>query len=223
MQDTDRSWLEVPAAADGTTIRSVLERVKARPAVATALAVSGLFAALIAGAALSATSATPRIDLGAIGSTSTAAASTADVVGGALVVDVAGAVRRPGVYHLAAGSRVGDAIEAAGGFAPTVDTQAAAKDLNLAAALIDGQKVVVPTRGAATPADPAGTGAGGLVDLNHASESELDALPGIGPVTAAKIIASRNERPFSDPKELVDRKLVGQKTWEKLRDLVTVG
>jgi competence protein ComEA len=223
MQDADRSWLEVPAAEEATATRPILERVIARPTAVGTLVIGGAIAALVAGAALTTTAGTPRIDLTAIGSAGGTAAAASRAVDGALVVDVAGAVTAPGVYRLATGSRVADAIDAAGGFAPTVDAAAVARDLNLAALLTDGQKVVVPSRGSATPLSSHAQQSGALVDLNKASESELDALPGIGPVTAKKIIASRAERPFRDPQELVDRKLVGQKTFEKLRDLVTVG
>jgi len=140
---------------------------------------------------------------------------------------VVGAVARPGVYHLAAGSRIGDAITAAGGFGPRVAAERVAADLNLAAPLHDGDRVVVPSRDVAeTPTTGGGgtpRGSPGLVDLNHATEAELDALPGIGPVTAAKIVASRDETPFATVDELKSRGLVGQKTFDKLRPLVTVG
>ena len=150
-----------------------------------------------------------------------------------LFVDVGGAVQRPGVYRLANGSRVVDAIEAAGGFAPSVDTAAAARDLNLAAALRDGDRVRVPVRGGAggssvggESGDAMGTdgpGSGdGLVDLNTASSSELEALPAIGPATAAKIIAARDEVPFQSVEELRSRKILGEAALEKVRDLVTV-
>jgi len=146
--------------------------------------------------------------------------------GGSLVVDIAGAVARPGVYRLPAGSRVGDAIAAAGGFAPGVAADAVAAALNLAEPVRDGQQIVVPSRLAAASAAPNGSGAapaGGKVDLNHATSAELDALPGIGPATAAKIIASRAESPFRAVDDLRTRGLVGQATFDKLRDLVTVG
>ena len=151
-----------------------------------------------------------------------------------LVVDVGGAVRRPGVYRLVDGARVGDAIEAAGGFAPAVDAAVAARDLNLAARLKDGDRVRVPARGE-TPANASAAGGGGgsaatsapepsdsLVDLNSATSSELEALPAIGPATAAKIIAAREESPFASVDDLRARKLLGEAAMAKVRDLVTV-
>jgi competence protein ComEA len=143
-----------------------------------------------------------------------------------LVVDVGGAVARPGVYRLSAGSRVADAIEAAGGYGPRVDPAAADRTLNLAARLSDGDEVHVPSRdeaASAAPAAPRGTGAGGLVDLNRASAQDLDALPGIGPATAAKIIAAREQRAFASVDDFAARKVVGTATLAKIRPLVTVG
>ena len=166
-----------------------------------------------------------------VGSVDPAATSASTSKGAALVVDVGGAVLHPGVYHLDSGARVGDAITAAGGYGPRVDAGRAAAALNLAAPLTDGQQIQVPSRddpiGPAGGSDrPGSTGggssAGTLVDLNRATEAELEGLPGIGPATAAKIIASRETTPFASIQQLRDRKLVGQKTFDALKALVTV-
>lgn len=161
-----------------------------------------------------------------------AARSTASPTPGpSLVVDVEGAVERPGIYRLAAGSRVADAIGAAGGFGPRVDTAAAHSALNLAAHVQDGDQVVVPglddppQTGAAPAAGgaPAVATRAALIDLNRATAEELDSLPGIGPVTSAKIIAARQSQPFRSVDELLARKLVSASTFAKVKDLVTVG
>lgn len=147
-----------------------------------------------------------------------------------LVVDVGGAVRRPGVYRLPDGARIVDAIEAAGGFAPTVDAAAAAGDLNLAAPLADGDRVRVPVRGGTRAAGGTPRSAAvathdpgdGLLDLNRATIGELEALPAIGPATAAKIVAAREELPFASVDDLRARKILGESAFVKVRDLVTV-
>ena len=158
---------------------------------------------------------------------------------GDIVVDVAGAVVAPGLYHLATGARIGDAIDAAGGFGPRVDVDRVGQELNLAAALADGDQVRVPSRDdpATAPGGPANGsggsggssgsggsgGSGALLNLNTATQSELEALPGIGPVTAGKIMAARDETPFRAADELRERGLVGEKTFEDIKGLVTAG
>jgi competence protein ComEA len=110
-----------------------------------------------------------------------------------LVVDVAGAVRRPGLYRFAAGTRVAAALAAAGGATAHADVAL----VNLAAPLADGEQIVVPVRGAAAGTAGASSGSAsspaGPLDLNSASAEQLDALPGIGPATAEKIVAYRQE------------------------------
>jgi competence protein ComEA len=155
------------------------------------------------------------------------AATASDGPEHSLVIDVEGAVTRPGVVTLPAGSRVGDAISAAGGYSGQIDIAAAAAQLNLAQPLKDGEKVHVPARGEATVAVTAAPAAGGsaaplLIDINHASADELDTLPGVGPVTAGKIITAREEAPFTAPDELVSRGVLGQSTYDKLSSLITV-
>lgn len=165
--------------------------------------------------------------LHAFGSASpgTSAAPSAD-----LVVDVQGAVKRPGVVLLPPGSRIADALEAAGGYSRDADLNAAATSLNLAAVLTDGAQVYVPVIGiAGGPGSGGGTGTGGtggsggsgLVNLNTATPEELDALPGIGPVTVQKIVAGRAEQPFATLDEMVEREIIDRGQLEDIRDLVT--
>jgi len=142
-----------------------------------------------------------------------------------LVVQVAGAVLRPGVFSLPQGSRVADAIRAAGGYSPDVDPRQAESRLNLAAKLVDAQLIVVPRRGdtASGPAGSAVPAPSGPININTASPEQLDTLPGIGPATAAKIVAARDQKPFATIDELVTRKIVTASVLAKLRGLATAG
>lgn len=138
----------------------------------------------------------------------------------ALVVDVAGAVRRPGLYRLPSGSRVADAVSRAGG----AGAKAAMDAVNLAAPLADGEQVVVPTRSTAGVAAPAGSSAAstsGPVSLSTATAEQLDALPGIGPVTAQKIVDYRTAHgAFHSVDELDAISGIGPAKLDQLRGLV---
>jgi competence protein ComEA len=140
----------------------------------------------------------------------------------ALVVHVVGAVRRPGLYRLADGSRIADALERAGG--ATVRAELAL--VNLAAPVADGTQVIVPARqsvgrGAAPSADPP-VALGGPVHLNTATLEQLDALPGVGPATAQRILDYRQEHgAFRSVDELDAVPGIGPARLEQLRELVT--
>ena len=139
-----------------------------------------------------------------------------------LVVDVAGAVRRPGLYRLPQGSRIADAVTRAGG----ATAKAALDNVNLAAPLADGEQVVVPLRvpGGAAMAGGAGGGGGpaaGPVNLSTATAEQLDALPGIGPVTAQKIIDYRTQHgAFHSVDELDAISGIGPAKLDQLKGLV---
>lgn len=143
-----------------------------------------------------------------------------------IVVHVAGAVVAPGVYRLEVGRRVVDAVQAAGGLSSLADADA----INLAALLADGQRVYVPEVGEVPPVvvsgDP-GTGPSatpsGPVNLNSGTADELDSLPGVGPATAAAIIAHREQHgPFASVEALADVRGIGPAKLDALRGLVTV-
>lgn len=170
-----------------------------------------------------------------------------DVEGGSratVLVHLLGAVVHPGVYELAEGARVVDAVGRAGGFAPQADQAS----VNLARLLTDGEQVRVLATGEAPPAAAAsggggdggggaggtgavgsgdgagsGNGSGALVNLNSATELDLDALPRIGPAMAARIVAWRTDNgPFTAVDDLLEVAGIGEKTLEGLRPLVTV-
>ena len=157
-----------------------------------------------------------------------------------VVVDVAGRVQRPGIVTLPLGARVADALDAAGGPRGRVDLTT----LNLARVLLDGEQLLVGVEPAVPPPAPTGdvptgdvptgdvpgptsgstsSAAGSLVNLNTATEAELDTLPGVGPVTAKAILAWRTEHgSFTSVDELLEVSGIGEVTLEELRPLVTV-
>jgi competence protein ComEA len=144
-----------------------------------------------------------------------------------LVVDVTGKVRHPGIVELAAGSRVVDALKAAGGARPGVDTA----DLNLARQLVDGEQIVVgldvPMVGSGSPAPTTGSPNPGPavapVNINTADQAQLETLPGIGPVTAQSILAWRSDNgSFSSVDELLEVSGIGDATLADIEPYVYV-
>jgi competence protein ComEA len=152
--------------------------------------------------------------------------------GGTIFVDVEGAVVEPGIRELPAGSRVADAISAAGGYASNADLEASSTAINLAQPLADGQQVHVPHVGEAQAPplgdEPPASGGGGdptggLVNLNTATPEELEALPGIGAVTVQKIVAARQERPFTSLEDAVQRGVIHRGQLEDIQGVATAG
>ena len=136
-----------------------------------------------------------------------------------LVVHVDGMVGMPGVYELAEGARVSDAVAAAGGLAEGADTSS----LNLAAPLADGEKVHVPAEGEEVTASSGGASSGDLVNLNNASVEQLDELPGVGEATARAIIEDREANgPFTTPEDLMRVSGIGEKKFAKLEGMICV-
>jgi len=181
--------------------------------VATTAVTSAPFAssppAPVPGAALTPTSATPSVS------------STIAV----LIVDVTGAVRKPGVFEFQPGDRVIDAVRRAGGALEKADLTL----LNLAAPLTDGQQILVPKKGATVSGvPPVGTGTapgttGALININTADEATLETLNGVGPVLAASILQYRTEHgPFASVDQLDEVSGIGPATLEDLRSQVTV-
>ncbi|MFP5335661.1 MAG: helix-hairpin-helix domain-containing protein [Actinomycetes bacterium] len=157
-----------------------------------------------------------------------APSAAAPTSAGVVVVHVVGQVASPGVVELPVGSRVADAVDAAGGVTRDADLAR----VNLARPLVDGEQVVVPRPGEEVPVPPAagspgsdepGEPAPDVVDLNSASAADLDALPGIGPVLSERIVAWREEHGrFSSVDELLEVSGIGQSLLERLRPLVRV-
>lgn len=197
-----------------------------RPAV-LGLVLLALFAVAVAGARLWWTTPQERpvpAPRAVIEAPASSESPSSDVSAGVVVVHVAGAVRRPGVVELPAGSRVAEAVDRAGGLRGGADPAS----VNLARPLVDGEQIVVLRRGSTGAAPPApgaatqGAGTTGLVRLNTATVQELDALPGIGPVLAQRIVDWRtaNQR-FTSVEELGEVSGIGEATLADLRPLVT--
>ncbi len=154
------------------------------------------------------------------------------IAAGQLIVQAAGAVTRPGVYRLAAGTRVGDLVDAAGGLTPEADPDR----INLAAPLADGARIYLLRRGEAEPGPVVDGGAGSTtggpdtatapvqpLDLNTATVDQLDSLPGVGPATAAAIVDDRRQHgPFGSVDDLARVRGIGPAKLAALRSRVRV-
>ncbi len=149
----------------------------------------------------------------------------ADDTNSKIFIDVAGSVEKPGVYELKANSRIQDALSAAGGLSVDADREYISKALNLAQPVTDGLKIYIPARGEEV-AGIVSTGSNsnsttsfsGLININSASSSQLESLPKIGPVTAQKII---DNRPYVKIEELIEKKVLGQKTFDAIKDNIS--
>lgn len=141
-------------------------------------------------------------------------------------VDVSGAVNRPGVYQLKFGARVEDAIKFSGGFANIANKEYISKYLNMAQKLSDGSKIYVPFEGESSSAVSvtqggvvSGASTQNKININSSTQAELESLPGIGPVTASKIISGR---PYQNTEELSSKKIVSKAVYEKIKDSVVI-
>lgn len=134
-------------------------------------------------------------------------------------VDIEGEVINAGVYELNSDARVQDALIAAGGLTSNANRKA----INLAAKIADGQKIYVPAQDEAMPAGSVVSGSttasNSIISINSGTQAELEGLPGIGPVTAGKII---DNRPYGSIEELLEKKVVGKATFEKIKDQVSL-
>lgn len=128
-----------------------------------------------------------------------------------LSVDVSGAVNKPGVYDLSDGSRIEDVVALAGGFTQDANKEYISKNLNMAQKISDGTKIYIQFEGESGPTSQVNA----KVNINAGTQAELEALPGIGPVTASKIIS---DRPYQSIEDLLNKKIVGKAVFDKIKD-----
>jgi competence protein ComEA len=215
---------DVPIPPGGLTARLEALGVRRREALAVAAVVAGvvLVALLLLARSAPAVIAPPSTGAPVTGTPVTGPSMpSGSTPGASIFVHVAGFVRSPGLYGLSAGARVADAIDAAGGARPVADLDA----VNLAQVLTDGLKIEVPRRGSAPApsASASSPGAGGVVSLNSADQSALEAIPGIGPVKAAAIVQYRTDNgAFSSLDRLLDVSGIGPATLESIRPYVSL-
>ena len=145
---------------------------------------------------------------------------------GDVVVEVSGQINKPGVYNLSAGSRVEDVINAAGGLTSEADTEFVEKRINRAARLSDGQKIYIPSEEENSKIPNSQNSNNeilgvldNLININTASQSELESQWGIGPVYAQNII---EQRPYSSVEELLTKKIIKQNVYDRVKDQISV-
>jgi competence protein ComEA len=148
---------------------------------------------------------------------------------GGVIVEISGAVNKPGVYTLSSDARVEDALNMAGGVTEEANREWMEMVLNRASKVSDGQKIYIPKQSEDASATNSGTYSGGggsvsgvgsgTVSVNTASQKELEALPGIGPVTAQNII---EQRPYSSVEELKTKKILNSSVYEKNKNKLTI-
>lgn len=136
-----------------------------------------------------------------------------------IVVDIAGAILKPGVYELPEGSRINDLLIAAGGLSSQADRDWVGKNLNLAQKLTDGSKVYIPKLTETKENESKNNDSSEKININTASLDQLDTLWGIGPVTARQIIAGR---PYQTIDELLSKGVIKESVWVKIKDKVVI-
>ncbi len=208
----------------GATVRNIRSRIHDR----VLLAGAAILVLLIVGVAITVRSAPVTAKSSGAEPAIFEPATTTSTTTPAVVIHVAGAVRAPGLYRLAIGSRVADAIEAAGGVDGSIDIDR----VNLAAPLADGQRIFIARLGQPTPepqTSTQGATAGvselpnGPLELNTASQQQLESLPGIGPSTAKAILEQRRRvGRFARVEDLLEVRGIGEAKLDQFRDLIVV-
>lgn len=135
------------------------------------------------------------------------------------IIDVEGAVIKPGVYSLPSKARIVDALAAAGGLSEDADRDYVEKNINMAKKVADGLKIYIPRLGESVVVEGASTGSSSnsVLNINTAGQADLEALPGIGPVTARKIIEGR---PYADINDLTSKKIIGSKLFGDIKNSI---
>lgn len=217
------------ARAAKRRLRAVADSARRSPVAVGVVLLALAVAALLVVRMIGSGSNVVVIDSDSTGDDSIEASGIAGAVDGeeesTIFVHVTGSVATPGLYELPEGARVAEAVQAAGGFAENAATEA----LNLARVLFDGEQVSVPSLESLAPPQPGSSGGSpqatnGLVNINTADVTELDAITGVGPSTAEKIVADREENgPFATIEDLKRVSGIGDKKFEAMRDEICVG